>query len=201
MLNLTEEAIMSVTPEKIVETGKAKLEASLKTVGSAGASLFAAAEQLGALNVATSRAAVDDGVALIRALLAAKDAKAFAALQLSAIKPAVEKSVVYFGSVAGIFAQTRIELAKLMEAEAFVLGHNLQTALETLFKSAPFGAEAALQALKSAAANATSAYENASQVAKQVSDAAEASVKSATDVAVETVSKNTEAAAAVLKAA
>lgn len=192
---------MSVNPEKIVETGKAKLEASLKTVGSAGASLFAAAEQLGALNVATSRAAVDDSVALIRALLAAKDAKAFTALQLGAIKPAVEKSVTYFGSVAGIVVQTRTELAKLIEAEAFVLGHNLQTALETLFKSAPFGAEVALQALKSAAANATAAYENASQVAKQVSEAAEAGVKSATDVAVETVSKNTEVAAAALKAA
>ena len=114
-------------------------------------------------------------VGSIRALLAAKDAKAFAALQLGAIKPAVEKSVTYFGSVAGIFAHTRAELAKLVEAEAFVLGHNLHTALEALFKSAPFGAEAALQALKSAAANATAAYENASQVAKQVSDAAEAS--------------------------
>lgn len=198
---LTEEIIMSVTPEKIVETGKAKLETNLKTIGTAGSSVFAAAEKLVALNVAATRATIDDSAELIRKLLAAKDPKALAAVQLGAIAPALEKAVTYFGSVAGITAQTQSDLVKLAEAEALVLVHNANATLEGALKSAPFGADAAVKALKSAVASVTSVYQTATEVAKQVTESTQAGVKSATDVAVETVSKNTQAAVSALKVA
>jgi len=198
---LTEEIIMSVTPEKIVETGKAKLETNLKTIGTAGSSVFAAAEKLVALNVAATRATIDDSAELIRKLLAAKDPKALAAVQLGAIAPALEKAVTYFGSVAGITAQTQSDLVKLAEAEALVLVHNANATLEGALKNAPFGADAAVKALKSAVASVTSVYQTATEVAKQVTESTQAGVKSATDVAVETVSKNTQAAVSALKVA
>ena len=198
---LTEEIIMSVTPEKIVETGKAKLETNLKTIGTAGSSVFAAAEKLVALNVAATRATIDDSAELIRKLLAAKDPKALAAVQLGAIAPALEKAVTYFGSVAGITAQTQSDLVKLAEAEALVLVHNANATLEGVLKSAPIGADAAVKSLKSAVASVTSVYQTATEVAKQVTESTQAGVKSATDVAVETVSKNTQAAVSALKVA
>lgn len=192
---------MSVTPEKIVETGKAKLETNLKTIGTAGSSVFAAAEKLVVLNVAATRATIDDSAELIRKLLAAKDPKALAAVQLGAIAPALEKAVTYFGSVAGITAQTQSDLVKLAEAEALVLVHNANATLEGALKNAPFGADAAVKALKSAVASVTSVYQTATEVAKQVTESTQAGVKSATDVAVETVSKNTQAAVSALKVA
>ena len=55
--------------------------------------------------------------------------------------------------------------------------------------------------MKTALANANSAYEGAQKAAKQVAAAAQASVEKATLVAVENVEKGTKAAASALKVA
>ncbi|GLT24623.1 phasin family protein [Zoogloea oryzae] len=192
---------MSVTPETLAAAAKSNAEAGLNSASAFVAAVFTAVERVSTLNLATARTAFDDSVAFSKAIIAAKDPKALAALNLGAVTPAVEKSVAYGRSLSVIGGDTQEELTKLVEAEAAALGKNFDTALEGLFKNAPAGSEAAVKAVKTALANANSAYEGASKAAKQVAAAAQASVEKATEVAVESVEKGTKAAVSALKVA
>ena len=192
---------MAVTPETLAAAAKTNAEASLSSASAFVAAVFTAVERVSTLNLATARTAFDDSVAFSKAVIAAKDPKALAALNLGALTPAVEKGVAYGRSLSVIGGDTQEELTKLVEAEAAALGKNFDTALEGLFKNAPAGSEAAVKAVKTALANANSAYEGATKAAKQVAAAAQASVEKATEVAVESVEKGTKAAVSALKVA
>ncbi|MDD3353307.1 phasin family protein [Zoogloea sp.] len=192
---------MSLTPEQIIATAKTNADAGLKSASSFVNTLFVAVERISSLNLATARGAFDDGIAFSKAVLAAKDPKALAALNLAAITPAVEKSVAYGRSLSDISGDTQEELTKLVEAEAAALSKSIDVTLEGVFKNAPAGSEPAIKAVKTAIANASSAYEGAQKAAKQVAAAAQASVEKATAVAVENVDKGAKAAASALKVA
>jgi phasin family protein len=192
---------MSVTPEQIVAAGKANLDSGLKLSVSAGNLVFSAVERVSALNLATVRSAFDDGVAFAKAAAAVKEPKALIALQLGLLNPSAEKAVAYAKALGDIGTQVKDELTKLYEAEAAALTGNLNSTLEGFFKNAPAGSEPVVSAVKTAIANATSAYEGATKAAKQVAEAAQASLESATAAAVENISKGTKAAASALQVA
>ena len=192
---------MSVTPEKIAAAAKTNVEASLSSASAFVATVFTAVERVSPLNLAPPRTAFDEGVASSKAVLAAKDPQAVAALNLAAVTPSVEKGIAYGRSLSVIGADTKEELTKLVEAEAAVMGKNFDASLEELFKNAPAGSEAAVKAVKTALANANNAYEGATKAAKQVAAAAQASVEKAAEAAVQNVEKGAKAAASALKVA
>ena len=192
---------MSVTPEVIAAAAKSNVEAGLNSASSFVATVFAAVESVSTLNLATARTAFDESVAFSKAVMAAKDPKALAALNLGVLTPSVEKGVAYGRSLSAIGTDTKEELTKLIEAEAAAAGKNFDAALESLFKNAPAGSEAAVKAVKTALANASTAYEGAAKAAKQVVAAAQASVEKAAEVAVQNVEKGSKAAASALKVA
>jgi len=192
---------MSVTPEVIAAAAKSNVEAGLNSASSFVATVFAAVERVSTLNLATARTAFDESVAFSKAVMAAKDPKALAALNLGVLTPSVEKGVAYGRSLSAIGTDTKEELTKLIEAEAAAAGKNFDAALESLFKNAPAGSEAAVKAVKTALANASTAYEGAAKAAKQVVAAAHASVEKAAEVAVQNVEKGSKAAASALKVA
>ena len=192
---------MSVTPEKIAAAAKTNVEASLSSASAFVATVFTAVERVSTLNLATARTAFDESVAFSKAVLAAKDPQAIAALNLAAVTPSVEKSIAYGRSLSVIGADTKEELTKLVEAEAAVLGKNFDASLEELFKNAPAGSEAAVKAVKTALANASNAYEGATKAVKQVAAAAQANVEKAAEAAVQNVEKGAKAAASALKVA
>lgn len=192
---------MSVTPEKIAAAAKTNVEASLSSASAFVATVFTAVERVSTLNLATARTAFDESVAFSKAVLAAKDPQAIAAMNLAALTPSVEKSIAYGRSLSVIGADTKEELTKLVEAEAAVLGKNFDASLEELFKNAPAGSEAAVKAVKTALANASNAYEGATKAVKQVAAAAQANVEKAAEAAVQNVEKGAKAAASALKVA
>lgn len=192
---------MSVTPEKFAAAAKTNVEASLSSASAFVATVFTAVERVSTLNLATARTAFDESVAFSKAVLAAKDPQAIAALNLAALTPSVEKSIAYGRSLSVIGADTKEELTKLVEAEAAVLGKNFDASLEELFKNAPAGSEAAVKAVKTALANASNAYEGATKAVKQVAAAAQANVEKAAEAAVQNVEKGAKAAASALKVA
>jgi len=192
---------MSVTPEKFAAAAKTNVEASLSSASAFVATVFTAVERVSTLNLATARTAFDESVAFSKAVLAAKDPQAIAALNLAAVTPSVEKSIAYGRSLSVIGSDTKEELTKLVEAEAAVLGKNFDASLEELFKNAPAGSEAAVKAVKAALANASTAYEGATKAAKQVAAATQASVEKAAEAAVQNVEKGAKAAASALKVA
>ena len=192
---------MSVTPEKIAAAAKTNVEASLSSASAFVATVFTAVERVSTLNLATARTAFDESVAFSKAVLAAKDPQAIAAMNLAALTPSVEKSIAYGRSLSVIGADTKEELTKLVEAEAAVMGKNFDASLEELFKNAPAGSEAAVKAVKTALANASNAYEGATKAVKQVAAAAQANVEKAAEAAVQNVEKGAKAAASALKVA
>ena len=192
---------MSVTPEKFAAAAKTNVEASLSSASAFVATVFTAVERVSTLNLATARTAFDESVAFSKAVLAAKDPQAIAAMNLAALTPSVEKSIAYGRSLSVIGADTKEELTKLVEAEAAVLGKNFDASLEELFKNAPAGSEAAVKAVKTALANASTAYEGATKAVKQVAAAAQANVEKAAEAAVQNVEKGAKAAASALKIA
>jgi len=172
--------IMEFTPEKFVAANKANVE-NLLTVANIA---FASAERLAALNLNTARAALEDGVATAKALLAVKDVKELVALQSSLAQPAVEKAIAYSRSVYEIAAQTKDEVAKIAEAQLVEAKVNVNAALEAAVKKAPAGSDVAVAAVKSAIAAANSSYDSMSKAAKQVAEIAEANVAAATSATV-----------------
>ena len=192
---------MSVTPEKFAAAAKTNVEASLSSASAFVATVFTAVERVSTLNLATARTAFDESVAFSKAVLAAKDPQAIAAMNLAALTPSVEKSIAYGRSLSVIGADTKEELTKLVEAEAAVLGKNFDASLEELFKNPPAGPEAAVKAVHTALANASNAYEGATKAVKQVAAAAQANVEKAAEAAVQNVEKGAKAAASALKVA
>ena len=172
------------TPEQFSAVAKANLENLISLANSN----VARAERLAALNINTARAALEDGVAATKTLLAAKNPQDVAGLQASIAQPMVDKAVAYARSVYEIAAEAQQEVAKLVEAQVAELNKNITSALEQAAKAAPAGSEPVFAAIKSSMEAANSMYDNATKAVKQASEAAEANIAAATEATVKAVS-------------
>ena len=191
---------MNASPEKMLATLKTSTEARVGDFAVASDSLMSAVEHLTALNLNTTRAVIDDAVALGQAVAAVRGPKALIELQLATVTPALQKSFAYAKTVGGIASQTQAELLKLVEAG---MSQWLQGVIVTLegLNNVPMGSDFAVKALKTAVVNASSAYEGATQLVKQVSEVAQANVDQAAAATVEAVNKGTTATVTLLKSA
>ena len=180
---------MYVTPEQIVATNKAGVEAILGFANSQ----FAAFERVTALNFNATKAAFEEGIGHAKALLNAKDIQEFVNLNSAATQPTIEKAIAYSRSVYEVACQTQGELAKYVEAQAAEFNKNLVGLLDKISKNAPAGSDVAVAAVKSALAAANTAYDSFNKVAKQATEIAEANFAAATSATKE--SKKQRAAA------
>ncbi len=150
---------------------------------------LATSERLAALNLDAARSLVADSAAQLEALLAVKDAQGLFALQRSLAKPAVEKTLAYSRSVYEILNASADGLAQIAESQSAELKKNFSAAVEQSLKSAPAGTEPVVAAVKSALAQADSAYETLSQSARQTKAAIEANVAAANAATVKLIGK------------
>jgi phasin family protein len=171
------------TPEQFAAANKASVDSLLSLANTA----LASAERIAALNLNTARSLLEDGVANTKALLGAKDVQEAMSVQASQAQPAVEKAVAYTRSVYEISAQSKEEVAKLLEGQFGDFQKQVAGLLDQAAKSAPAGSDVAVAAVKSAIAAATSAFDNMNKAAKQVADIAEANVTAATNATVKAV--------------
>ncbi|HET7765819.1 MAG TPA: phasin family protein [Burkholderiales bacterium] len=169
------EKIMYLTPEQITSANKAGLETVLGFAGSQ----FAAFERLSVLNFNAAKAAFEEGLGRTKALLNAKDAQEYFALNTAASQPALEKAVAYSRGVYEVAAQSQSELVKFLEARSAEFSKNLVGILDKVSKSAPAGSDVAVAAVKSALAAASTAYDSFNKVAKQATEIAEANFAAA----------------------
>ena len=168
---------MYVTPEQIQAAGKANVEA----VFSIAAMQFAALEKLATLNANAVKTAFEDSIANTRALIGAKDAQEFIALQTSFAQPAIEKAIAYSKGIYEVATEANSELSKVAEKRVGEWNEGVATLLDKAAKNAPAGSDIAVAAVKSMLAAANSAYDNFTKVAKQATDIAEANVTAATE--------------------
>ena len=131
---------------------------------------------------------MEDSVSGAKALMGAKDVQEALSIQASLAQPNVEKAVAYSRSVYEITAQTKEELAKMVEAQFGDFQKTVAALLDKAAKSAPAGSDVAVAAVKSAVAAANSAFENMNKAAKQVAEMTEANVAAATNATVKAAS-------------
>jgi len=176
---------MYAAPEQFAAANKAGVDA-LITIAHAQ---FAAFERLSALNFNTTKAAFEDSVSQVKALLSVKDPQAFLSLSAASAQPAIEKAIAYSRSWYEVANQTKAEVTKLVETQAAEANKTVATLLDKVTSNAPAGTDIGVAAFKSALAAANSAYDNFTKVVKQATDIAEANVTAATDKVVKQTSK------------
>lgn len=176
---------MIKTNEHFVAANKAAVD-SLLTYAHAS---LANVERLAALNLHTARAFFADAVATVGTLTSAKDVQEVFALQSALAKPAVEKSVAYSRSVYEIISDSTNGLAQIAESQTAELKKGFSAAIEQTLKNAPAGSETVVAAVKSALAQADSAYESLSQSSKQAKAMIENTVASANASVMQMVAK------------
>lgn len=170
---------MYVTPDQVVATNKASVEA---LIGLANTQ-FAAFERLSALTFNVTKAAFEDGVAHTKALMGAKDVQELINVNTTASQPSIEKVIAFSRNVYDVATQSQGELTKLVESQTGELNKTMIALLDKVAKGAPAGSDVAVAAMKQALAAANTAYDSMNKVAKQASEIAEANFAAATNVA------------------
>ena len=170
---------MYVTPEQVVATNKAGVEALIGLAHSQ----FAAFERVSALTFNATKSVFEDSVAHTKALMGAKDVQELVKLNTAATQPSIEKVIAYSRSVYDVTTQTQGELTKLVESQASEFNKSVVSLVDKVSKNAPAGSDVAVAAVKSALAAANSAYDSMSKMSKQATELAEANFAAATNVA------------------
>jgi phasin family protein len=173
---------MYAAPEKLIALNKSNVEA----VVSVANIWLDGTERLVEVQLAAAKAAVADAAKNAKVIASIKDAQGLTGLQSDLVAPGIEKFVSFSRSVYEIAAQTQSELAQVVEERVADYNKGVIATLEQVAKSAPtgVGADAAVAAMKSAVAAASSAYDTMSKAAKQVADITDANVTAITSKAV-----------------
>jgi phasin family protein len=171
---------MYQTPEQFAAFSKANIETAINFAAIA----LQGTERMFDLQLKAAKEALAQGVKNAKALGDAKDPQQVFALQSTVAQPSLEKAMDYSRSVYEVASETQAEIAKLIEARVADFNVTIVAAVDKAAKAAPGGSDVALNAVKSALAAATSAYDTMNRTAKQVKDITEANITAATKNAV-----------------
>ena len=159
-----------MTAEQLMAAHKSNVEVLFGLTNKA----FEGVEKLVELNLQVARAAIGEAAENTKAVLSAKDAQEFMALQASLLQPAAEKAAAYSRHLYDIAAATGAEVTKVAESTAAEAQTKFMTAVDSAVKNAPAGSENAVALVKSAVAAANNAFEGVQKAVKQATDVAEA---------------------------
>ena len=157
---------------------------------------FSGVEKLVELNLAAAKAAFNENVQHVQAMMSIKDPAEIVALQSAFYQPIAEKSVAYSRHVYEIATSTISELSKSIESQAQEAQHAMMSMIDGATKNAPQGSEAAVAMFKNAMAASQNAIETAQKAIKQVTETAEANIQAAVSSAT-TATKATKKRATV----
>ena len=178
---------MTLSAEQFAATNKA----NLKALQGFTAQAFSGFEKLVELNLAASKAMMDESFAHAQAVLAAKDAKEVLALQAGLARPLADKSTAYAQHVQSIMTGSTADFTKALEAKTAEAQKAFNSALDNLAKNAPAGSEGAVAAFKNALTTSQTALEAAQAQAKKVVETAQANFNTAATHAADAIKKAT----------
>jgi phasin family protein len=159
-----------LTAEQLISAQKSNVEVLFGLTTKA----FEGVEKLVELNLQVARAAIGEAAENTKAVLSAKDAQEFLALQAGLLQPAAEKAAAYSRHLYDIAAATSAEVTKVAEATTAEAQSKFLSVVDSAVKNAPAGSENAVALVKSAVAAANNAFEGVQKAVKQASDVAEA---------------------------
>ena len=172
-----------MTAEQIMTAHKSNVEVLFGLTNKA----FEGVEKLVELNLQVARTAIGEAAENTKAVLSAKDAQEFMALQASLLQPAAEKAAAYSRHLYDIAAATSAEVTKVAESTATEAQAKFMSAVDAAVKNAPAGSENAVALVKSAVAAANNAFEGVQKAVKQATETAEANFQSMTATATKAV--------------
>jgi phasin family protein len=167
---------MLATPAQFAELQKGQLD----TLYALSQTLFDAAEKFVDLNLAATKAVMDESAEKAQALMGVKDVQELLALAGSVAQPSTEKVVSYSRTAYGIASGAGAEVSKIIETQISQGNKKMAELIEFAAKNAPAGSEPAVSILKSAIAAANTAYDTMNKAAKQVVEMAESNLAAAT---------------------
>lgn len=166
----------TMTPEQIIAANKANIETLIGLTNKA----VAGVEQLIELNMAATKAAMDDAHAHTNAALSIKDSQELLALQASIFQPLAEKVVSYNRHLYEIASGTSSDFAQMVEHKMAEAQTALHTMVDNIAKNAPAGSETAVSAMKSIISSGSEALNQVQHAVKQATEMAENNFKSMT---------------------
>lgn len=188
---------MLATPAQLAELQKAQLDA----LYALSHTVFEATEKFVDLNLAATKALMDESAEKTQALLGVKDVQELLALTGSLAQPSIEKLVSYSRNAYSIASGASAEFSKIVESQIADGNKKVAELIDFAAKNAPAGTEPAVSLLKSAVAAANTAYDTFAKAAKQAVDVAESNFAAATQATMKAAAAANDAVKAKTKKA
>lgn len=145
------------------------INAQLAMMTSLSSKTFEGFEKLWTLNLAATKASIEESSVIMRQMLKAGDAREIVSLSLAQAQPNVEKALAYSRHVAHIASGTQTEIIKVTHEQFDETRRNMTQLVDDMAKNAPAGSRVAVDVVRSAIDAASAGYE---QVARNVKQAA-----------------------------
>ena len=158
-----------LTAEQLMASHKANIETMFGLTHKA----FEGIEKLVELNMQATKAALAETANHAQAVMGAKDAQEFMALQASMVQPLAEKTAAYSRHLYDIASAAGADLGKTFEGQTAEAQKKLAGLIESATKNAPAGSETTVAVMKNAVAAANNAFESMQKAVKQASEMAE----------------------------
>ena len=133
-------------------------------------------EKIIELNLAASKAALNESAQHAHALLSVKDAQELVALQTAAVQPLAEKAAAYNRQLFDIAQSTGGQIGQVVEGQVGQAQAAVEALVKNLTQNAPAGTEAASQALKAAVAAGNTALSSVQKAVHQANEMMQANV-------------------------
>lgn len=143
-----------------------------------------AIESLAALNLGFARQSLEKGSKQANAALKLKTPQEAAAFGAESLQPGVESVVAYSRSVYDIANGAAAEITGMLKKQFDDMSKKVQEAAVAGAKSAPYGSDVALAAIKQAVEAGNAAYADLTKKVQEAAAIAQANVAKATDAAV-----------------
>ncbi|MFM9993274.1 MAG: phasin family protein [Burkholderiaceae bacterium] len=168
---------MLLTPEQILAAHKANLETLMGFTQQA----VAGVEHLIQLNLAVTKAAIEDSHKNTQMVMGAKDSQDLVAMQSTLFQPLAEKMMSYNRQLFEIVSNHGGTVSQGVEQKYAQAQHAFQTMVDNVAKNAPAGSEPAVNAFKTALAAGNQAMESVQNAVKQATELAQSNYQKATD--------------------
>ena len=168
---------------QLLEIQKTQVDALHAFAGS----IFQATEKLAQLNMATSRAFLQETAGTAQSLMSAKDPQELATLAGSMTQPGAEMLATYSRTAYSIASAAGAEIAKVVETQIAEGNRKLAEMIDQAAKSAPAGSEHAISLIKNSLSAANTAFDAVSKATRQATETAESNIAAAVAVATDAV--------------
>jgi phasin family protein len=168
---------MITTPAQFAELQKSQIDALFAL----SHTVFNATERLIDLNLAATKALMEESADKAQEFMGVKDAQELLAVGSGFAQPTLDKFVSYSRNVYSIASGASSDVSKIVETQIADGNKKFAEMIEFAAKSAPTGSEPAVSMFKSAMAAANTAYDTFTKATKQAVDMAESNFTAATN--------------------